>query len=258
MAEFIAASRDFRGHIAIHAPIQASFELFSPLGERAWVPGWNPELLHPPDDRKHEGPVAGLTVRCLSDAADDVPPKPSPPTDDPHAPQLHSADDPLSRQRVSTSNGHTSADPSASVDRRTDSRIGFATHISGVQGAARSSSTWPRMVPNWIGGAREGRAPGTSVGSSRWVRIRRITAASISATSRNRPPHRGQAKTSNPKLRCINCAQSRFDRGGVDDVAAEPGSPDRVSRSAASSLAGSVVAGTLSRARQAACAPSTP
>ena len=24
------------------------FELFSPLGEKLWVPGWNPELLHPP------------------------------------------------------------------------------------------------------------------------------------------------------------------------------------------------------------------
>src|SRR5437867_195450 len=28
------------------------------------------------DDRKHEGPVAGLTVRGLSDAGHDVPPKP--------------------------------------------------------------------------------------------------------------------------------------------------------------------------------------
>jgi hypothetical protein len=115
-----------------------------------------------------------------------------------HAPLLHGADDPLSRQGVSTNNGHTSADSSASVDRRKDSRIGFATHLRGLQGAARSSSTWPRMArmaPNWIGGAREGRATGTSVGSSRWVRIRRITAASsISATSRKRPPHRGQAK----------------------------------------------------------------
>ena len=38
------------------------------------------------DDRKHEGPVAGLTVRGLSDAGHDVPPKPRPPTDDPPRP----------------------------------------------------------------------------------------------------------------------------------------------------------------------------
>jgi hypothetical protein len=44
---FIAASREFAGHFSIHAPISSVFELFSPLGERAWVPDWNPELLHP-------------------------------------------------------------------------------------------------------------------------------------------------------------------------------------------------------------------
>jgi hypothetical protein len=57
VAEFIAVSRDFRGRIAIHAPIHAIFELFSPLGERAWVPDWNPELLHPPDVQWAEGQI---------------------------------------------------------------------------------------------------------------------------------------------------------------------------------------------------------
>src|SRR5262249_687914 len=30
------------------APIDTVFELFSPLGEKRWVPEWDPELLYPP------------------------------------------------------------------------------------------------------------------------------------------------------------------------------------------------------------------
>ena len=47
MEDVVAGSREFTGNLSIRAPIQTVFELFSPLGERAWVPGWNPELLHP-------------------------------------------------------------------------------------------------------------------------------------------------------------------------------------------------------------------
>jgi hypothetical protein len=49
MAHFVARSTEFAGRFSVEAPIDAVFELFSPLGERAWVPGWNPELLHPPN-----------------------------------------------------------------------------------------------------------------------------------------------------------------------------------------------------------------
>src|SRR5439155_8786817 len=41
--------REFRGQFSIDTAIDTAFELFSPLGERTWVPGWNPELLYPPD-----------------------------------------------------------------------------------------------------------------------------------------------------------------------------------------------------------------
>ena len=47
MADFTPRTVEFTGRFTIPASIDAAFELFSPLGERAWVPGWNPELLHP-------------------------------------------------------------------------------------------------------------------------------------------------------------------------------------------------------------------
>jgi hypothetical protein len=45
---FAAASIDLTGGFAVSAPADRTFELFSPLGEKRWVPGWDPELLHPP------------------------------------------------------------------------------------------------------------------------------------------------------------------------------------------------------------------
>ena len=44
---FAARSIELRGGFAVEAPVEAAFELFSPLGEKLWVPGWSPELLHP-------------------------------------------------------------------------------------------------------------------------------------------------------------------------------------------------------------------
>ena len=44
---FTAASADLSGGLTVSAPIDEAFELFSPLGEKRWVPGWDPELLHP-------------------------------------------------------------------------------------------------------------------------------------------------------------------------------------------------------------------
>ena len=43
----VPAVRTFAGTIRIPAGIDAAFELFSPLGEKLWVPDWDPELLHP-------------------------------------------------------------------------------------------------------------------------------------------------------------------------------------------------------------------
>ena len=45
---FTAFSADLNGGFVITAPVDVVFELFSPLGERLWVPSWDPELLHPP------------------------------------------------------------------------------------------------------------------------------------------------------------------------------------------------------------------
>jgi hypothetical protein len=45
---FTPRSIELSGSFVLSAPPEAVFELFSPLGEKAWVPGWNPELLHPP------------------------------------------------------------------------------------------------------------------------------------------------------------------------------------------------------------------
>jgi hypothetical protein len=47
MSDFRARSVEFTGHFVAPGPIDTVFGLFSPLGERLWVPGWNPELLHP-------------------------------------------------------------------------------------------------------------------------------------------------------------------------------------------------------------------
>jgi hypothetical protein len=55
--EFVAESREYSGSLSIRAAIEPVFELFSPVGERAWVPGWSPELLHPPDVSWAQGQI---------------------------------------------------------------------------------------------------------------------------------------------------------------------------------------------------------
>jgi hypothetical protein len=44
----IARSIELSGAFTLPVPPDACFELFSPLGEKRWVPGWDPELIHPP------------------------------------------------------------------------------------------------------------------------------------------------------------------------------------------------------------------
>jgi hypothetical protein len=44
---FVPKSRTFSGTVTLRAVPSEAFRLFSPEGERAWVPGWNPDLLFP-------------------------------------------------------------------------------------------------------------------------------------------------------------------------------------------------------------------
>jgi hypothetical protein len=46
--DFRSGSVTLRGGFTLPCPVEAAFPLFSPLGEKDWVPGWNPRLLHPP------------------------------------------------------------------------------------------------------------------------------------------------------------------------------------------------------------------
>jgi hypothetical protein len=47
------------GRVRVAAPFAKAFKFFTPDGERAWVPGWDPEYLHPRDGTL----VEGLTFR---------------------------------------------------------------------------------------------------------------------------------------------------------------------------------------------------
>lgn len=41
---------DREATLTVHLPIADTFELFTPQGERRWVPGWDPEYLHRAED----------------------------------------------------------------------------------------------------------------------------------------------------------------------------------------------------------------
>lgn len=47
MSEFLSKSIRLVGNIKLNGPVDLIFQLFSPEGERQWVPGWNPEPIHP-------------------------------------------------------------------------------------------------------------------------------------------------------------------------------------------------------------------
>jgi hypothetical protein len=53
----MSGSVSLSGGFVLEAPPEVAFELFSPLGEKLWVPGWNPELLHPPGVDWEQGQV---------------------------------------------------------------------------------------------------------------------------------------------------------------------------------------------------------
>jgi hypothetical protein len=45
------------GHLQFDAPIETVFPLFTPLGEKHWATGWNPEIVYPRDRDIAEGMV---------------------------------------------------------------------------------------------------------------------------------------------------------------------------------------------------------
>lgn len=55
MSGFTPVTKLLSGTIQLDGPLPEVFELFSPEGERLWVPGWNPELLHPPGETWAQG-----------------------------------------------------------------------------------------------------------------------------------------------------------------------------------------------------------
>ena len=81
MHEFTAASIEFTGELEVALPVDEAFELFSPIGEKRWVPGWDPELLDPPGATWARGQIfrtremygdAVWLVTALDPAAHDV------------------------------------------------------------------------------------------------------------------------------------------------------------------------------------------
>lgn len=68
MTSFAARSRTLTGGFAVNGPVDGVFPLFSPAGERRWVPGWDLELLHPPDVDWAEG----LIFRTCEETGDAI------------------------------------------------------------------------------------------------------------------------------------------------------------------------------------------
>jgi len=57
MGRFAPSATTLRGRLVVNADVDEAFPLFSPEGERLWVPGWDPELLHPPGAVWEEGQI---------------------------------------------------------------------------------------------------------------------------------------------------------------------------------------------------------
>lgn len=55
MPPFTARAARFAGGFTVASGADAAFPLFSPIGEKAWVPGWDPRLVHPPGVEWAEG-----------------------------------------------------------------------------------------------------------------------------------------------------------------------------------------------------------
>lgn len=57
MTTFESGTATFRGRVLAAGDIDEVFPLFSPCGEKLWVPGWNPELLRPAEPAWEAGQV---------------------------------------------------------------------------------------------------------------------------------------------------------------------------------------------------------
>src|SRR5687768_11943930 len=57
MIGFVPAHATRSATIRLEAPPERAFGMFTPLGERAWAQGWDPEFLHPLDGEAYEGSV---------------------------------------------------------------------------------------------------------------------------------------------------------------------------------------------------------
>src|SRR3990172_4006129 len=68
MSQFASKSSRLVGKITLAGPVDEVFQLFSPLGEKLWVPDWNPELLHPPEVSWE----AGLIFRTREETGDAI------------------------------------------------------------------------------------------------------------------------------------------------------------------------------------------
>jgi hypothetical protein len=54
---FVARHLERAGVVRVAAPLGEAFMFFTPEGERLWVPGWDPEFLHPTGGGQCEGAV---------------------------------------------------------------------------------------------------------------------------------------------------------------------------------------------------------
>ena len=54
---FAAAHVEHTGEFILPLPLREAFPLFTPEGERAYVPGWDPEYLHPAEPSASVGTV---------------------------------------------------------------------------------------------------------------------------------------------------------------------------------------------------------
>jgi hypothetical protein len=57
MIDFVPMRQTRGATIRLDAPPERAFGMFTPLGERAWAEGWDPEFLHPVDGEACEGSV---------------------------------------------------------------------------------------------------------------------------------------------------------------------------------------------------------
>ena len=67
MADFLPLHVEHTGEFRLPVPLDQAFPLFTPEGERAWVPGWNPVYLHPRSPASEAG-----TLFCTSHGGEET------------------------------------------------------------------------------------------------------------------------------------------------------------------------------------------